>query len=145
MGVERSRHEPPELRPADDGIRRGQLRRGGRFNPPLFSPCNEDSGNGSLGAIAILCALLHRRLDDEGQLIQILQLHAAMAHVSHLVRTEDGRVLGAGKLDELQLGFGALNRLYQTEDDWICVVAITRAPPRRARQGYGDGKGHRQS
>ena len=39
----------------------------------------------------------------------------------------DGQVLGAGKLDELQLGFGALNRLYETEDDWICVVAITDA------------------
>ena len=105
----------------------GSYEVGGRFNPPLFSPCNEDSGNGLLGAIAILCALLHRRLDDEGQLIENPQLHAAMAHVSHLVRTEDGRVLGAGKLDELQLGFGALNRLYQTEDDWICVVAITGA------------------
>jgi crotonobetainyl-CoA:carnitine CoA-transferase CaiB-like acyl-CoA transferase len=98
---------------------------GGRFNPPLFSPCNEDSGNGLVGAIAMLCALLHRRLDDEGQLIENPQLHAAMAHVSHLVRTPDGQVLGAGKLDELQLGFGALNRLYETADDWICVVAIT--------------------
>jgi crotonobetainyl-CoA:carnitine CoA-transferase CaiB-like acyl-CoA transferase len=32
-------------------------------------------------------------------------------------------VLGAGRLDPLQTGFSASNRLYETADGWICVVA----------------------
>jgi crotonobetainyl-CoA:carnitine CoA-transferase CaiB-like acyl-CoA transferase len=32
-------------------------------------------------------------------------------------------VLGGGRLDPLQLGYGALERLYETQDGWLCVVA----------------------
>jgi crotonobetainyl-CoA:carnitine CoA-transferase CaiB-like acyl-CoA transferase len=32
-------------------------------------------------------------------------------------------VIGAGTLDEAQLGIGPLDRLYQTADGWVCVTA----------------------
>jgi crotonobetainyl-CoA:carnitine CoA-transferase CaiB-like acyl-CoA transferase len=95
----------------------------GQFNPPLFPVANEDSGNGMLGAVSLLMALLHRQRHGEGQLIENPQLNAAMAHIAHVVRHSDGSVLGAGSLDPLQLGTGPLHRLYQTADGWLCIVA----------------------
>jgi crotonobetainyl-CoA:carnitine CoA-transferase CaiB-like acyl-CoA transferase len=43
--------------------------------------------------------------------------------MAHVVRTPDGTVLGAGRLDPFQYGIGPLNRLYETSDGWVCVVA----------------------
>jgi crotonobetainyl-CoA:carnitine CoA-transferase CaiB-like acyl-CoA transferase len=96
----------------------------GQFNPPLFPLGNEDPGNGLLGAVGILLALLDRHRSGEGQLIENPQLNATMAHLAHVVRRPDGEVLGAAKLDPLQFGFGPLERLYRTADGWICVVAV---------------------
>lgn len=96
----------------------------GEFNAPLFPAGNEDSGNGLLGAVAILMGLIHRQRSGEGQLIENPQLHAAMAHMAHIVRRDDGEVLGAGRLDPLQYGVGPLERLYPTRDGWLCLVAL---------------------
>jgi len=95
---------------------------GGQFNPPLFPVGNEDSGNGFLGAVGILMALLHRHRGGGGQSIVNPQLHAALWHVAHITRNQDGDVIGAGKLDAVQLGVNALDRLYETADGWICLV-----------------------
>ena len=46
-----------------------------------------------------------------------------MAHLAHIVRTPDGESLGAAKLDTLQYGISPLDRLYETADGWIVVVA----------------------
>ena len=97
----------------------------GQYNPPLFPTGNEDPGNGLLGAVAVLMALLHRRRTGEGQYIENPQLNATMAHMAHAVRCADGSVLGAGRLDPLQLGNSATERLYETADGWVCVVAAT--------------------
>jgi crotonobetainyl-CoA:carnitine CoA-transferase CaiB-like acyl-CoA transferase len=99
----------------------------GQFNPPLPPSANEDPGNGMLGAIAILLALVHRDRTGEGQAVENPQLNATMAHLAHIVRTVDGRVLGAGRLDPLQMGVGPFDRLYEARDGWICVVAPTAA------------------
>jgi crotonobetainyl-CoA:carnitine CoA-transferase CaiB-like acyl-CoA transferase len=97
----------------------------GRFNEPLPTPCNEDPGNGMLGAACILMGLLHRgRHDGEGLYIENPQLNATMYHLAHIVRTADGDVLGAGRLDTLQYGFGPFERLYQTADGWVCLAAL---------------------
>jgi MYXO-CTERM domain-containing protein len=101
------------------------LESAGQYNPPLFPTGNEDPGNGLLGAVAVLMALLHRRRTGEGQYIENPQLNATMAHMAHAVRREDGTVLGAGRLDPLQLGNSATERLYETADGWVCVVALT--------------------
>jgi crotonobetainyl-CoA:carnitine CoA-transferase CaiB-like acyl-CoA transferase len=95
----------------------------GQFNPPLPPAANEDPGNGLLGAVGILLALLHRQRTSEGQFVENPQLNATMAHMAHVVRTADGQVLGAGRLDPLQMGTGAFERLYATADGWVCVVA----------------------
>ena len=99
----------------------------GQFNPPLFPTGNEDPGNGLLGAAAVLMALLHRRRTGEGQYVENPQLNATMAHMAHAVRRADGTVLGAGRLDPLQLGNSATERLYETADGWVCIVAATEA------------------
>lgn len=95
----------------------------GRYNEPMPSVGNEDPGNGLIGAVAMLMALLHRQRSGQGQYIENPQLNAAMAHMAHVVRTAQGEVIGAGRLDTLQMGFGPLERLYQTADGWICLVA----------------------
>jgi len=97
----------------------------GAYNPPLPPTANEDPGNGLIGAIAILLALLHRDRTGHGQAIENPQLNATMTHLAHVVRTPAGEVIGAGKLDPLQTGRGAFDRLYETADGWICVVART--------------------
>jgi crotonobetainyl-CoA:carnitine CoA-transferase CaiB-like acyl-CoA transferase len=96
----------------------------GRFNEPLPTPCNEDPGNGMLGAACILMGLLHRRRTGQGLSIENPQLNATMSHMAHIVRRTDGDVLGAGRLDPLQYGFGPFERLYETADGWICLAAL---------------------
>ncbi len=109
----------------------------GQFNPPLFPLGNEDPGNGLAGAAAMLIALLHRARGGSGQLVEHAQLNATMAHVAHIVRRADGEVLGAQRLDPLQFGRGALDRLYETDDGWICIVAASD----REHQALGDALG----
>ena len=82
----------------------------GQHNPPLFPIGNEDSGNGLLGALAMLMALFHREKSGVGQLVLNPQLNAAMAHMAHVVRRDDGEVMGANRLDPLQRGVGACAR-----------------------------------
>ncbi len=97
---------------------------GGQFNPPLYPQGNADPGNGLNGAVGMLLCLLHRQRTGEGQRYVNPQLDATMTHLSHIVRrVDDGEVLNSGRLDPLQLGFGALDRLYETADGWICLVA----------------------
>jgi len=99
----------------------------GLFNEPVYPAGNEDPGNGLLGAFAMLAGALHAAGSGEGQYVEHPQLNAAMAHVAHIVTTPDGEPLGAGLLDPLQMGFGPLDRLYQTADGWVCLVATSDA------------------
>jgi crotonobetainyl-CoA:carnitine CoA-transferase CaiB-like acyl-CoA transferase len=95
----------------------------GQYNSPVYPLGNADPGNGLIGAIAMLMALLHRRRTGEGTYFENPQLNATMTHMSHIVRRTDGTVLGAEKLDPLQCGISAFDRLYETSDGWICVSA----------------------
>jgi crotonobetainyl-CoA:carnitine CoA-transferase CaiB-like acyl-CoA transferase len=45
-----------------------------------------------------------------------------MAHMAHIVRTDAGEVIGAERLDPLQLGIGTFDRLYETSDGWVCLT-----------------------
>ena len=98
---------------------------GGQFNPPIFPLGNEDPGNGLLGAVALLIGLVSRQSSGVGEYVENPQLHAALGHVAHIVRDADGEVIGAGRLDPLQFGISALDRLYETSDGWVAVVAQT--------------------
>jgi crotonobetainyl-CoA:carnitine CoA-transferase CaiB-like acyl-CoA transferase len=95
----------------------------GTFNPPVMPAGIADPGAGLLSAVGMLMGLVHRQRTGVGQAILSPQLNAAMMHVAHIVRAADGTVLGSGKLDPLQLGVNALDRLYQTSDGWVCLVA----------------------
>jgi crotonobetainyl-CoA:carnitine CoA-transferase CaiB-like acyl-CoA transferase len=95
----------------------------GRYNEPMPPVGNEDPGNGLLGAVGVLMALLERTRTRKGELIENPQLNATMSHVQHIVRQADGSVVGAEQLDPMQYGIAAVDRLYQTSDGWICVVA----------------------
>jgi crotonobetainyl-CoA:carnitine CoA-transferase CaiB-like acyl-CoA transferase len=95
----------------------------GLYNPPLPPAANEDPGNALLGAVATLLALLHRQRTGEGQYVENPQLNATMCHMAHLVRRPDGEVIGAGRLDPLQMGFGPFERLYDAADGMVCLVA----------------------
>jgi crotonobetainyl-CoA:carnitine CoA-transferase CaiB-like acyl-CoA transferase len=109
----------------------------GRFNPPMPPSANEDPGNGLLGAVGMLLALLHRNRTGEGQFVENPQLNAAMGHMAHIVRRGDGEVVGAGRLDPLQMGFGAFERLYETADGLVCVVAYDERDRRAAVDALG--------
>jgi len=109
----------------------------GEYNDPLFPVANEDSGNGMLGAACILMALVHRQRSGQGQRIETPQLNAALLHMSHVVRTKDGAVLGASELDVLQLGSGPFERLVATADGWICFGAYTSTQRRSLTEWLG--------
>lgn len=94
----------------------------GQYNPPLTPAGIADPGAGLATAVGIVIGLLDRRRSGEGQLVENPQLNATMTHLAHIVRSPDG-VLGAGRLDPVQLGFHALDRLYECADGWICLVA----------------------
>ena len=97
----------------------------GQYNPPLFPVVSEDPGNGLAGAVAMLAGLVERNRSRMGQYVECTQLVAAMAHMAHIVRTVDGTVLGAERLDPLQRGISPTESLYVTEDGWICIAAVT--------------------
>jgi crotonobetainyl-CoA:carnitine CoA-transferase CaiB-like acyl-CoA transferase len=98
---------------------------GGQFNPPMWPLGNEDPGNGLLGAVSILIGLINRNRCGSGCYVENPQLNATMTHAAHIVRRPDGTVLGAERLDPLQTGISPLDRLYETRDGWICVVALS--------------------
>src|SRR6202034_4373594 len=95
----------------------------GKYNLPMPPAAHEDPGNGLLGAAALLVGLLQRQKAGAGCYVENPQLNATMAHTAHIVRTEDGEVLGAEWLDPLQFGIGLFDRVYETSDGWICLTA----------------------
>lgn len=97
----------------------------GQFNGPIYPLGNADPGNGLVGAIAMLMSLLHRQRTGECLYFENPQLNATMTHMAHVVRQTDGTVLGAGRLDPLQYGVSALDRLYETADGWLCISVET--------------------
>ncbi|MCB0934557.1 MAG: CoA transferase [Mycobacterium sp.] len=109
----------------------------GQYNPPMWPVGNEDPGNGLAGAVGILIALLRKRRGGGGGYVENPQLNATMSHAAHIVRTSDGTVLGAERLDPLQTGIGPLDRLYETNDGWICLVALSDNEIRALEKALG--------
>ncbi len=85
-----------------------------------------DTGNGFLSAIAIVQALYHRDRTGEGQFVDTSIIYAQLLNASIGWVTPDGKHKGdRPEVDQMQLGWNALYRLYQCADEtWLCVTAI---------------------
>jgi crotonobetainyl-CoA:carnitine CoA-transferase CaiB-like acyl-CoA transferase len=83
-----------------------------------------DTGNGFLSAIGVIQALYHRKRTGEPQSVDTSILNAGLLVASMCAVGEDGAALPRPHLDGMQLGLGALYRLYETSDGWVCVAAI---------------------
>ena len=98
----------------------GAMARGGR---PLWSFCSlGDTGNGFLAAIAILQALYHRDRTGEGQMCDTSIVNAQLLNTSYAVARPDGSGFSRPRVDGMQFGFSAANRLYETANGWLCLV-----------------------
>lgn len=84
-----------------------------------------DIGNGYLGAIACLQALYDRDRTGEGQQVDTSILNASLLNNSRVYSTPEGHLFDREKLDAGQTGFGALYRLYECADDWLCLAVLS--------------------
>jgi crotonobetainyl-CoA:carnitine CoA-transferase CaiB-like acyl-CoA transferase len=88
---------------------------------------NMDTGNGLLGASAILMALLHRKRTGEGQFVESPLMNSGMVHSSETYFLPNGELAPRRRLDRNVQGYEALDRVYQTREDWICIVVDSDA------------------
>ena len=127
-GVSGPRMAMQSFAPLVSGIVGASYEVAGQFNEPLFPAGNEDPGSGLLGAFAILAALYARDRGAGGTFIENSQFNATFAHVAHIVRRcADGTVVNSDRLDPLQFGVSATDRIYTAADGWISFAASGRA------------------
>lgn len=96
---------------------------GGEGNPPTRSVFgNEDYNNGFLGAVGVLMALEMRRQTGKGDYFECPQLHSSLWTTSEHFLDADKNIVYGFRLDQAQMGFNALDRLYRTKDEgWLCI------------------------
>jgi len=94
---------------------------------PLWSLTSlGDTGNGFLSAIAIIQALYHRERTGEGQFCDTSIVNAHLLNTSYALARPDGSGFDRPKVDALQFGHSATDRLYETRDGWLCIVLATQ-------------------
>jgi len=120
------RADKPGLEPLYSAFCGVHYSSGGRWNPPAAS-VSFDQYCGLLAANAILMALYHRDMTGQGQSIEVTQLAQVLYYTSEVFFTADGTMPWDPMLEHDETGYGPLNRLYQTQDDWICVCCWTDA------------------
>jgi crotonobetainyl-CoA:carnitine CoA-transferase CaiB-like acyl-CoA transferase len=93
-------------------------------NPPLYYRFGHtDTTNALSSVVGVLVALAHRDRTGEGQAVWTSLINAATYVCSDVHLTDEGAA-DPPKLDKAQTGFGALYRLYETQDGWIQVAAV---------------------
>ena len=103
----------------------GGMARGGR---PYFSGASGgDLGNGYLSAIGIVQALYHRERTGEGQEVHTNIVNASMFSSGRVYTTPEGRRIDRPTVDAEMLGYGALYRLYECRDGWLCLAVFGHA------------------
>ena len=91
--------------------------------PPAWHPtAMGDFGNGILSAAAVIQALYHRETTGEGQAVDTSIINVGMLFNSYTYSRDDGGQPERVRLDGDQLGLGALYRLYQCADGWLCLA-----------------------
>ena len=83
-----------------------------------------DAANALLSIVGILAALRHRELTGEGQELWTSLMDGGAVFASDVLLHSDGTPSPRPKLDGAQRGFSPDYRLYETNDQWICVVAL---------------------
>jgi len=86
-----------------------------------------DTGNGFFSAIGLIQALYHRERTGVAQAVDTSILNAALLCSSYAALTPDGTALPRPQLDRMQLGLSARYRLYEANDGWLVVAAITES------------------
>ena len=113
----------------------GGMSKGGK---PLWSFTSlGDTGNGFLSAIAILQALYHRDRTGEGQFCDTSIVNAQLLNTSYAVARADGTGFERPRIDGMQLGRSATNRLYETAEGWLCLVIPGESQWQRFAQAMG--------
>jgi crotonobetainyl-CoA:carnitine CoA-transferase CaiB-like acyl-CoA transferase len=126
FGAKGPRATQPSFEPLNSTFVGIHHRSGGEGNPPVIG-ISLDAYCGLIAACGTMMALLHRQRTGEGQYLDVSQLACAMYYTSETFRTMDGKVGPLPKLDGDQTGFGPLDRLYRTRDDWIAVCSEKEA------------------
>lgn len=82
-----------------------------------------DTANGILSANAVIQALRHRDRTGEGGFVHTSILNVSMLFNSYTYARPDGSGPDRRRVDALQYGFSAIQRLYETAEGWLCVFA----------------------
>ncbi|WP_068090340.1 CaiB/BaiF CoA-transferase family protein [Novosphingobium rosa] len=101
----------------------GLLREGGgEGNPPTRSVFgNEDYNNGFLAAAGILMALEKRAETGVGDYMECPQMHSSLWTTSEHFLDAQKEVVYSFRLDQSQTGINALDRIYPTQNGWLCI------------------------
>jgi crotonobetainyl-CoA:carnitine CoA-transferase CaiB-like acyl-CoA transferase len=93
---------------------------------PLWSLTSlGDTGNGFLSAIGILAAYYDRLRTGKGQFVDTSILYACLLTASGTYVDASGKEANRPKVDNMLLGFSALQGIYETADGWLTVCVIT--------------------
>jgi crotonobetainyl-CoA:carnitine CoA-transferase CaiB-like acyl-CoA transferase len=83
-----------------------------------------DVGAGYLSATAVMLGLIARRRTGCGQSVSTSLLNACLLNNSYVCLDGQGRELRQPELDRDHRGLDALDMLYPTASDWICIEAV---------------------
>jgi crotonobetainyl-CoA:carnitine CoA-transferase CaiB-like acyl-CoA transferase len=100
-----------------------------------FGMC--DASNAMLSVVGVLAALVHQRRTGQGQELWTSLMDGGAVFASDVLLDQDGNPSRRPKLDARQQGFGPFYRLYETNDGWIQVCALSDAD----RAALFDGTG----
>ncbi len=84
-----------------------------------------DASNALLSVVGVLAALVHQRRTGEGQELWTSLMDGGAIFASDVLLHGEGDATRRPKLDAGQHGFGPFYRLYETNDGWIQVCALT--------------------
>ncbi|SNS27322.1 Crotonobetainyl-CoA:carnitine CoA-transferase CaiB [Sphingomonas laterariae] len=103
----------------------GAIHAGGK---PIWSLSSlGDTGNGFLSAVGILNALKDRERTGKGQFVDTSIINACLLNTSYAIAKPDGAAIPRPRLDKDQTGFSGHYRLYQAQDGWVQVAAVSDA------------------
>jgi crotonobetainyl-CoA:carnitine CoA-transferase CaiB-like acyl-CoA transferase len=84
-----------------------------------------DASNALLSVVGVLAAVFHHKRTGEGQELWTSLMDGGAVFTSDTVLNGDGAAAKRPKLDGAQRGFAPEYRLYETNDNWIQICALT--------------------